>query len=381
MKITRLTPVYADKYLYVEVETDTGLTGTGELGTWGHYEAAAAAIEKFATYLVGQDPRHIETHWNVMQRFGHFRGAAINGAISGIDIALWDIKGQALGVPIYELLGGPVRSRARVYAHVWAPTAQQMVETALLRKQQGYTAIGHVNPFLDEDRSTSYFKTHARKLEDGVAVVAELREKLGPDVDLCLEIHRRLTPAEAITFAAEIAPFRPMFYEDPIPPSSPEAMAHVAANIGIPVATGERFVSIYEFKSHLERRAMEYARTCVCMCGGITGARKVAALAEAFNVQVVPHNPLSPVSLLACLHLDAAIPNFAIQEFPLDHEEVNTLNGQRFVDWTPQVTDGMVEMPTGPGLGGALTAAARDTPKTFRKIMMRRHLDGSVVEQ
>lgn len=387
MKITRLTPRFVDRYLFVEIETDAGLTGTGECGAWGHLEAAAAAMEKFATYLVGKDPGPIEAHWNVMHRFGHFRGAAICGAISAIDIALWDIKGQALGVPIHTLLGGPVRDSARLYAHVKASTKDEMIAAARLRKEQGYTAIGHLNPFLDEDRDSTYFKSHARKMDDAVAVIADLRSALGPDIDLCVEIHRRLTPAEAVTFAREIAPFRPMFYEDPIAPTSAEAMGRVAEAIDIPVATGERFASLYEFQAHIQRGALHYARVSVCLCGGLTGARKIAALAEAFDVLVVPHNPLSPISLMACLHLDAAIPNFAIQEFPLVTEPArlngkdNTLRAASLVDWQAPVTDGFVAVPTGPGLGGRLVPDAAGVPKTPRGIRMRPHVDGSVVDQ
>ena len=387
MRITRIVPRFVDRYLLVEVETDAGLTGTGECGAWGHHEASAAAVDKFAAYLVGKDPAPIEAHWNVMHRFGHFRGAAVCAAISGIDIALWDLKGQALGVPIHALLGGPVRERARLYAHVKAPTREAMLELALARKAQGYTAIGHLNPFLDEDRGETYFQGHARKMDDGVAVIAELREALGPDIDLCVEIHRRLTPAEAVTFAREIAPFRPMFYEDPIAPTTPEAMGRVADAIDIPLATGERFCSLYDFQAHIQRGALDYARVSVCLCGGLTGARKIAALAEAFDVRVAPHNPLSPVSLLACLHLDAAIPNFAIQEYPLatladaPGSDTDRLRGAALIDWQPETADGFVRIPTAPGLGGRLTGAARATPKVEREIRMRPHLDGSFVDQ
>lgn len=387
MKITRVTPVFADRYLYVSIETDAGIVGIGESGAWGHHEASATAIEKFSTYLVGKDPGPIEHHWNVMHRFGHFRGAAICGAISAIDIALWDIKGQSLGVPIHVLMGGPTRTSARLYAHVKASSKEDMIKSALLRKQQGYTAIGHLNPFLDEDRKEVYFKSHARKIEDGVRVVAELREAVGPDVDLCIELHRRMTAAEAVTFATEIAPYKPMFYEDPIAPTSAESMARVAEKIGIPVATGERFTSLYEFQAHILRGALQYARVSVCLCGGLTGARKIAALAEAFDIPVVPHNPLSPVSLAACLHLDAAIPNFAIQEYPLvtgaqmtDGRE-NAPRGIELVDWAPQVTDGFVAIPVTPGLGVRLKDVIGNSRTVVREIKMRAHRDGFVVDQ
>lgn len=384
MKITRLRPILADRFLFVLVETEDGLTGVGESGAWGHLPASATAIETFAGYLVGQDAGAIEQHWNVMHRFGHFRGAAICGAISAIDIALWDIKGQALGVPINALLGGPTRHSARLYAHVKAPTRARMIELALHRKDMGFTAIGHVNPFLDEGKDVPWFKSHVRKIDDAVRVVADLRDALGPDVDLCIELHRRLTPPEAVVLAREIAPFRPMFYEDPIPPGSVEAMGRVADAISLPLATGERFFSLGEFQAHISRGALSYARISISLCGGITGARKIAALAEAFGIGVVPHNPLSPVSLAAALHLDAAIPNFVIQEYPLTGGPGGAepkLRGADLVDRTPKVTEGFARIPTAPGLGLRLNDPADLPPPLDREVRMRGHVDGHVVDQ
>ncbi len=384
MKITAIKPIFADRFLLCQVETDAGVTGTGESGAWGHLAASATAMETFSEYLVGRDPGEIEQHWNVMHRSGHFRGAAIAGAISAIDIALWDIKGQVLGQPVHALLGGPTRRRARLYAHVKAKTRERMLEIALDRKARGFTAIGHVNPFLDEDRGEPFYKSHAQKIYDGVRVVAELREALGTEVDLCIEIHRRLTPAEAVVFAGEIAPFRPMFYEDPMPPYGAEAMGRIADGISIPLATGERFFSLQEFQAHISRGALDYARTSIALCGGITGAKKIATLAEAFAIQIVPHNPLSPVSLAAALHLDAAVPNFAIQEYALAGEldgAEPALRGAELIDTELEVANGFATVPTGPGLGLSLSAKAQETPRVKRSLKMRMHRDGHVVDQ
>src|SRR4051812_15973651 len=216
MKITAVEPMLVDRYLFVQITTDAGFVGVGESGTHGHLEASAAALAKFGDYLVGQDPSRIEHHWNVMYRSGHFRGAAIMGAISAIDIALWDIKGKAFGVPVYELLGGKTRDRARVYYHVKGPTVEEQVARCVEAKERGFTAVGHLNPFLDEARSKTYFQTHAAKINGAIAAVRASREAVGDDVVLCLEIHRRLSPAEAIVLGRGIEEFRPMFYEDPI---------------------------------------------------------------------------------------------------------------------------------------------------------------------
>jgi galactonate dehydratase len=387
MKITKITPIFANRYLFVQVETDAGITGTGEAGAWGQLEASAAAMVKFGEYLVGKNPAPIEDHWTVMHRFGHFRGAAICAAISALDIALWDIKGQALGVPIHALLGGPTRQRARVYCHVKAKTSREMVERCVQMKERGFTAIGHLNPFLDEDRSVAYGSSYAGKLSKAVDTVAAIREAVGNEVDLCLEIHRRLTPPEAIAFAREVEPLRPMFYEDPIAPTSHDAMARVDERIRIPLATGERFFSLYDFQTLFSRGAPSYARTSITLCGGITGAKKIAAMAEAHEILIVPHNPLSPICLAASLQLDAAIGNFAIQEYPTagtgdDADAPLELNGVDLVTQLPELKNGMLTIPNLPGLGMALLPdAAKISPKINRPVSMRRHVDGSPVDQ
>ncbi|WP_422367418.1 mandelate racemase/muconate lactonizing enzyme family protein [Pelagibius sp.] len=392
MKIKSVTPVFADRFLYAVIETEDGLTGYGECGAWGQLEPAATAVEKCGDYLVGKDAGAIEHHWNVLTRWSYFRGAALYGAVSAIDVALWDIKGKAFGVPVHVLLGGPTRRSARVYAHVKAKSREEMIARCLELKDLGFTAIGHLNPFLDEDRSIPYDRTHARKIDEAVAVVRDLREALGPEVDLCIEIHRRLTPAEAIVFGNEIAPYRPMFYEDPMAPTAPDSMARIAEKVTVPIATGERLFSPYEFQTHIARKALAYARISVCLCGGITGARKIAALAEAQDIQVIPHNPLSPISLAACLQLDAAIPNFAIQEYPtvgLDFSDPaaadrpdHQLHGLKLVDAVPPVQDGFINIPSRPGIGMNLVDdIEKVAPKVARRVSMRAHRDGFVVDQ
>ena len=379
MKITRVEPLLIDRYLFVQIETDSGLTGLGESGTWGHLEASATAIKKFADYLIGQDPRLVEHHWNVMYRTSHFRGAAIMGAISAIDIALWDIKGKHYGVPVYELLGGKTRHKARVYFHVRGETTEQLVAGCVDAKHQGFTAVGHLTPFLDEPRTVPFFKTHAQKMRDAIDTVRRYREAVGNDVDLCIEIHRRLTPAEAVVLGRAIEPFHPMFYEDPILPDNFDAMAEVAKQIGIPIATGERLHTIYEFQMLLARGAVQYVRPDVCLAGGITGTKKIAALAEASHVGVVPHNPLSPVSTAACLQVAACIPNFAIQEYPRGEDRPPK---SEIVKTTIRCEDGFLLIPDSPGIGIELAeGAAEKYPPKPRPIGARLHVDGSVVDQ
>ncbi|HET7769098.1 MAG TPA: galactonate dehydratase [Chloroflexota bacterium] len=380
MKITKVTPLLIDRYLFVQIETDSGLTGLGESGTWGHLEASSTAITKFADYLTGQDPMLIEHHWNVMYRAGHFRGAAIMGAISAIDIALWDIKGKHYGVPVYELLGGKTRHKARVYYHVMGNTREKLVQGCIDAKAAGFTAVGHLTPFLDESRDVPYFKTHAQKISDAIDAVRQYREAVGNDVDLCIEIHRRLTPAEAIVLARGIEQYHPYFYEDPILPDNFDQMAEVAKHIEIPIATGERLHTIYEFQMLLARGAVQYVRPDVCLAGGITGTKKIAALAEANHVGVVPHNPLSPVSTAACLQIAACIPNFAIQEYPRGEDRPPK---SEIVKTTVTCEDGFLIIPDTPGIGIELApdALQKHPGRPHGRIGTRLHVDGSVIDQ
>ena len=382
MKVSEVVPLLVGRYLLVKIRTDSGITGIGECGAWGHLEAAEGALRKFGEYLVGENPSAIEHHWQIMQRFSHFNGAAIMGAISAIDLALWDIKGKALNVPVHELLGGPTRKQARLYVHVKAATVLDMVDKCREAKNAGFTAIGHLNPFLDEDIGNSYFKTHVRKLREAADVVAAVRDAVGEDCDLCIELHRRLSPAEAVAFAREIEPFRPLFIEDPIRPHSPEAMARVASRIGAAVATGERLSSVQEFQTLLLQGGASFVRPSIGLCGGLTGALKVARLAEANDIQIVPHHPLSPVAFAACLHLDAAISNFLIQEYPTEPNQPGIVQrGADMVEELPDIRDGFAVIPSTPGLGVALREDVGGHPPRVRPVAMRRHIDGSVMEQ
>ena len=379
MKITEIRTIPVSRYLFVQVYTDEGITGLGESGAWGYLEASEQAVETFKRYLIGQDPLRIEHHWQYLYRWSHFRGAAIMGALSAIDIALWDIAGKHFGVPSYQLLGGKCRDKARVYFHVKGATTEELVQGCVDAKAQGFTAVGHLTPFLDSSRDLPYFKTHAQKMRDAIDTVRQYREAVGNEVDLCIEIHRRLTPSEAIVLARGIEAFHPFFYEDPILPDSFDAMALVAENIHIPIATGERLHTIYEFEALLSRGAVQYVRPDVCMAGGISHSKKIAALAEAHHVGVVPHNPLSPVSTAACLQLAACIPNFALQEYPTG-EQVPPKS--EIVKSPIRLEDGFLIIPDAPGIGIELAEDAQDRhPYKPRQVLTRLNVDGSVMDQ
>tara|TARA_B100001123_G_C15256933_1_gene1005076 strand:- start:339 stop:1478 length:1140 start_codon:yes stop_codon:yes gene_type:complete len=379
MKITDVKVLPVDRYLFVQVETDAGITGLGESGTWGYLEASGAVVERFRDYLLGEDPLRIEHHWQYLYRCTHFRGAAVMGALSAVDIALWDIAGKHFGVPAYQLLGGKCRDKARVYYHVFGKTKEELIQGCIDAKSQGFTAVGHLTPFLDSERTESYFMTHTDKMRDAIETVAAYRDAVGDEVDLCIEIHRRLDPAEAIVLGRGIEPYRPFFFEDPIRPDNFDAMAEVAQKINIPIATGERLHTIYEFEMLLARNAVQYVRPDVCMAGGISHSKKIAALAEAHHVGVVPHNPLSPVSTAACIQLAACIPNFALQEYPKGEGESPK---SEIVKGAPEIQDGFLTIPDSPGIGVTLAEDAMDRfPPIKMGKVTRQHIDGSVVDQ
>lgn len=395
MKIVDVRTVPVNRFMFVEIYTDTGIVGLGESGAWGFLDASKEAVLTMREYLIGQDPLRIEHHWQYMYRCWHFRGAAIMGAISAVDIALWDIAGQYYKAPVYGLLGGKCRDKARAYYHVGGKTTEEVVEQLKKAKADGFTAVGHLSPFLDRPRSEPYYESFAQKITRAVSNVAAFREAVGDEVDLCIEIHRRMRPEEAIVLGNEIAPYHPLFFEDPTTPDNFDSMARIAEKIPIPVATGERYHTPQEFEQIIRKDAVGYVRPDVCLCGGITGAKKIAAIAEASDVMVVPHNPLSPVSTAACLQIAACIPNFALQEYPGDDrvgctdryisDKMNTEETFKqgdIVEKAYDCKDGYLSIPDVPGLGVRLVEnAEKYFPYERRNMETRLGTDGAVVDQ
>ena len=375
MKITDLTLIPASKYLFVKIITDTGISGIGEVGAWGFIDAAAECLKKFRGYLVGKDPFQIEHHNQYMYRSMYFRGAILMSAISAIDIALWDIKGKALGVPVYELLGGRTRDKVRSYGAVFQFTPEAMAKGCLELKKQGFTCArlmitGDMSQTGMED---DIFNGKVKKYTD---MVAACRQAVGEDFDFVLECHRSLTPSEAIAFGNAVEKYHPLFLEDPIAPDNVEVMADVASKISIPIATGERCINIQEMELIMTKKAARYVRPDVCALGGITPAKKVAAMAEANYVGIVPHNPLGPVSTAACLQLDASIPNFTIQEFPSFYLQ----GGEAAMLKEPlEVEHGYIKVPNRPGIGIELIDDISEKfPPKQRGINAQINYDGSV---
>ena len=387
LKIIDVKVIPVNQFLFVKGYTDEGITGIGESGAWGFLKASGAIIDTlFRDYLIGKDPLEIEKHWQFLLHANYFRGAALMGALSAVDVALWDIAGKYYNVPIYKLLGGKVRDKIRTYSHVRGKTLPELLERCQESVEQGYTAVGHLCPFLDEPMDQIYDKTFARKISDAVNVVRSVRETLGDDVDLCIECSRYMNPAEAIVLGNEIEPFHPYFYEDPIRPDNFDAMAEVARNIHIPIATGERIHGPQEFMMLVNHKALKFLRADVTLCGGITGLKKIAAIAEANELQIVPHNPCSPVCTAASVHVDASSASFAIQEYPNDTRTRRQPGTGETFPLNEIVTDiikcenGYLMVPDAPGLGVDLVEDAdKKFPYDQYPIRMRMGIDGGFV--
>ena len=379
MKITEIELIPASRYLFLKVHTDEGIYGFGELGVWGYLDACAGAIEKLKHYLIGKDPRLIEHHWNYMYRSLYFRGSVIMAAISAIDIALWDILGKSLNVPVYQLLGGKTRDKVRTYAPMFEWQPEKMAEGCLKLKEQGFTAARLMICGGHEDQLAKKDDIFNHRIQDYVNRVRVCREAVGDDFDLCLEVHRSMSPPEAIAFAKGVEEFNPLFLEDPIAPDSIESLVDVANHTSLPIACGERAISLQEMESLSNTRAVKYLRPDVCVVGGITACKKIAAVAEANYAQIVPHNPLGPVSTAACLQLNACIPNFLIQEFPSFY----TPSGDgAMTKEILQVEDGYIIIPDAPGIGiDFIDDLQEKFPPNHRDLTAQIRYDGSVQDR
>jgi galactonate dehydratase len=360
------------RWWFLLVHTEEGITGLGEAGIHGYPEAVGGIMQAWKPYLVGQDPLKIEHHWQFLYRNSHFRGAVIGSALSALDIALWDIAGKHFQAPAYQLLGGKCRDKVRLYIHVGGESAAALAADAKRAVEDGFTAV-RFTPFPRDYTRMRY----AELLQEMLERVAAVRDTVGNGVDLCVEIHRRMDPHHASGLANELVKFRPYFLEDPILPDSVQVMGALQRSIQVPVATGERLHTVWEFNELLAAGGCRFIRPDVCLCGGLTHSKKISAIAEAYHVGVIPHNPLSPVSTAACVQLDACIPNFALQEYT---GEDRPPKSEILVE--PLVRDGgYLVVPDRPGIGVELDLeVARRYPPVAKEIRTPLHEDGSVAD-
>jgi galactonate dehydratase len=360
MKVSRVTPFLADlggakNVLFVKVETSGGPHGWGECYTQADRDRSIVAIvEALGRYLVGRDASHI-THFVHMayNDFAAKRGAMdFWSAVSGIEQALWDIAGKRHGVPVHTLLGGPCRERVRVYANGWyphgAPADYAMAAKATVAR--GFTAL-KFDPF------PGPWRTHITREaeEQAIATVAAVRDAVGPEVDLLIEVHRRLAPMHAVRIAHALERFRPFWYEEPVSSTNLDALAECRRQIAIPIVTGEELYTRAEFRRAFELRAADIVNPDVCNCGGILELRAIAQMAEPSLVTVSPHNYNSTtVGLAATVQISAAIPNFLISEYFVNFEA----RGREVARQAFEVRDGHIAVPQSPGLGIDLDEAA-----------------------
>ena len=342
MRIREVKPFLVGRCLLVRVYTDSGFVGTGEAGLWAHHRLVYGAIQELSTYYVGKDPALIEHHYQVVSRNTHFVGSVLSAAMSAIDIALWDILAKSVGKPVYQLLGGKCRDKIKVFANVIGDTLHERAQSAIHNVEKGFISL----------RTTPFFPGWAQQsatkvIKTAVEIVSTIRKAVGDEIDLGLEIHRNLKPDEAIILARELAPYRILYYEDPLAPHSIQALDYVARHVDIPIATGERFYNMFQFKELIDSKTVALIRPDLSLAGGITQAKKIAALAEASVVGVFPHLMGSPVNIGAFIQLDAAIPNYVLQES--NHVEDHPLN--EIVEQPLCLEQGYVLVPDRPGIG------------------------------
>ncbi|MBM32520.1 MAG: galactonate dehydratase [Chloroflexi bacterium] len=351
-----------DKWLIVRVICEDGTIGIGEGGVHGWQFPTEAMIKTITPYLIGKDPSKIEHHYQYLYRNSHFMGSIINGALSAIDIALWDIKGKRLEVPIYDLMGGITRNKVRCYIHVEGETIDELISDSVEKVKEGFTAI-RFQPY------SSKFFTYdsvSEWIDDAEKRVSAVREAIGNKIDLCIEIHRQMVPSESIMLGKKLEKFNPFFYEDPMLPDSPEIMRDIQEKSKLPIATGERFTTIFEFQQLLQHKSCSYVRPDLCLAGGLSGCKKISAMAESHHIKVIPHNPLSPISTAACLQLDACIPNFALQEYT-PTEKIPPKS--ELLKKPLKLNKGYIEIPTGPGLGIELNMKTLKKYPRIEKIL------------
>ena len=347
MKITSVKAVPASaemrgtvrNYMFVKIETDEGIVGWGE-ATSGPL-AVATMIEEFGQQLIGKDPGRIEEHWQVLYHHFHVRGGVVQmSAISGIEIALWDIKGKLLGVPIYELLGGKMRERIWCYGRWDGATPELAVENALRHTDEGLTALKG-DPF---DHRGLFIPIEAERI--AIEKLAAVRAAVGDDVELLVEVHGRLAPSDAIRIGIAMEEYRPFVYEEPVPPQNLDALQRVSESVNIPIATGERLYTKWDYTDLLQRQIVKMIQPDIVQAGGILELKKIAAMAEAHYVGFQPHNPYGPLCSIASLHVDACTPNFMIQEGGIHPWFQDACIGD-----FPIQKDGFLPLPTAPGLG------------------------------
>ncbi|ARP43009.1 MULTISPECIES: galactonate dehydratase [Geobacillus] len=381
MKITKFeTFLVPPRWLFLKISTDEGIAGWGEPIVEGRANTVRAAVEELGDYLIGKDPLAIEDHWTVLYRGGFYRGGPVlMSAISGIDQALWDIKGKYFNAPVHQLLGGPVRHSIRVYSWIGGDRPSDVAEAAKKAKEAGFTAVK-----MNATEELQYIDSY-KKIDETVERVAAVRQVVGKEFGIGIDFHGRVHKPMAKILAKELEPYHPLFIEEPVLPEHNEALKEIAKHTTIPIATGERMFSRWDFKTILSEGYVDMIQPDLSHAGGITEVRKIAVMAEAYDVALAPHCPLGPIALAASLQVDAVSYNAFIQEQSLG---IHYNQGNDLLDYLvdPSVFEyqnGYVKIPQGPGLGIEIheeyVREMSEIGHTWKNPVWR-HVDGSVAE-
>ncbi|NOU69750.1 galactonate dehydratase [Paenibacillus sp. LMG 31461] len=349
MKITKLELFKVPpRWLFLKIETDEGITGWGEPVVEGKADTVAAAVMEMSDQIIGKDPMRIEDMFQVLYRGGFYRGGPIlSSAISGIEQALWDIKGKFYNAPVYDLLGGACRDRTRVYSWIGGDRPSDVGESAKQQVKAGFTAVK-----MNATEELHYIDS-IRKVDEAIARIAAVREAIGKDIGIGIDFHGRVHKSMAKIIVKELEPYRPMFIEEPVLPENNEALKEIARYTSCPIATGERMYTRWGFKELLAQGIVDIIQPDLSHAGGILETRKIAAMAEAYDIAIAPHCPLGPIALAACLQLDTCSPNAFIQEQSLG---IHYNQGSDLLDYLKdpsvfQYEAGFVKNLTAPGLG------------------------------
>jgi galactonate dehydratase len=374
------TFIVPPRWLFLKIETDNDLYGWGEPVLEGRAGTVAAAVEELSEYLIGKDPLPVEDHWSVMYRGGFYRGGGIHmSALAGIDQALWDLRGRYFDQPIHQLLGGPVRKAVRTYSWIGGDRPQEVARGANQAFERGFTAVK-----INGTEEMQYLDSHA-KIDALVENVAAIRSALGKDFGIAVDFHGRVHRPMVKPLFRALEPFRLMFIEEPVLSEHLEALRDVAAQSSIPIALGERLYSRWDYKRVLEQAHVDIIQPDPSHAGGITETRKIAAMAECYDVAVALHCPLGPIALAACLQLDAVCYNATIQEQSLGihYNESNDLLDYIKDSSVFDYKEGYVQIPKGPGLGIEVNeeyVIERSSVGHRWRNPLWRHPDGSVAE-
>jgi L-alanine-DL-glutamate epimerase-like enolase superfamily enzyme len=366
-------------YMIVRVDTDAGHHGLGEVGisNWGR--AIGAAIDHLAELVVGADPWETERLWQEMFRSGFFPADKVyTCAISAIDIALWDIKGKSVNMPTYKLMGGPVRNRVVSYPHTQGQTIDELVANSVKAVEEGWKFVRWGQPETGGEFETPGISTlePVESMKIAVEQMGRIREAVGPDIQLLFDVHTRLEPAHAVQMCKELEQFKPFFIEDPIRSENPGSYRNLRRQVNLPIAAGEQWASKWPFREVIEEDLIDYARIDLCIVGGLTEALKITHWAETHYIDIVPHNPLGPVSAAACVALCMASSNVGVQEMPRRPGSYATKLFPEQIEWA----DGYSWCTDKPGLGVEfdLDAAESAAVEPQRWLPRLRRNDGAI---